>query len=81
MTDGVHRNVSRVVEAGALIGLDVVPVRFPEGTKTAVDAANAIGCDVGQIVKSLVFMAPVDPARDDAGVEPMLALCSNSPVR
>ncbi len=55
MTDPVHRNVSRVVEAGAAIGLDVVPVRFPEGTKTAVDAASAIGCGVGQIVKSLIF--------------------------
>jgi prolyl-tRNA editing enzyme YbaK/EbsC (Cys-tRNA(Pro) deacylase) len=55
MTDPVHRNVSRVIEAGAAIGLDVVPVRFPEGTKTAVDAASAIGCDVGQIVKSLIF--------------------------
>lgn len=32
------------------------PVRtFPEGTRTAVDAAAAVGCDVGQIVKSLVF--------------------------
>lgn len=28
---------------------------FPEGTRTAADAAAAIGCDVGQIVKSLVF--------------------------
>lgn len=28
---------------------------FPEGTKTAEDAANAIECEVGQIVKSLVF--------------------------
>ncbi len=54
-SDQVHRNVVRVVEAGAAIGLDVVPVRFPEGTKTAVDAANAIGCDVAQIVKSLIF--------------------------
>ena len=55
VTDSPHRNVSRVVDAGSAIGLDVVPVRFPEGTKTAVDAANAIGCDVGQIVKSLIF--------------------------
>ena len=55
MTDELHRNVTRVVEAGAALGLDVQPVRFPEGTKTAVDAANAIGCDVGQIVKSLIF--------------------------
>ena len=55
MTDEPHRNVNRVVDAGAAIGLDVQPVRFPEGTKTAVDAAATIGCDVGQIVKSLIF--------------------------
>ena len=35
--------------------------RFPEGTKTAADAARAIGCDVGQIVKSLVFIADDRP--------------------
>lgn len=29
---------------------------FPEGTRTAADAANAIGCDVSDIGKSLVFM-------------------------
>jgi prolyl-tRNA editing enzyme YbaK/EbsC (Cys-tRNA(Pro) deacylase) len=28
---------------------------FPEGTRTAAEAAAAVGCDVGQIVKSLVF--------------------------
>jgi prolyl-tRNA editing enzyme YbaK/EbsC (Cys-tRNA(Pro) deacylase) len=28
---------------------------FPEGTRTAADAAAAIGCEVAQIVKSLVF--------------------------
>jgi prolyl-tRNA editing enzyme YbaK/EbsC (Cys-tRNA(Pro) deacylase) len=28
---------------------------FPEGTRTAADAAAAIGCDVAQIVKSLIF--------------------------
>jgi prolyl-tRNA editing enzyme YbaK/EbsC (Cys-tRNA(Pro) deacylase) len=47
--------VSRVVQAGADLGLDVRPVRFPDGTKTATDAAAAIGCDVSQIVKSLIF--------------------------
>ena len=31
--------------------------RFPQGTRTAEDAARAIGCEVGQIVKSLVFTA------------------------
>jgi len=42
---------------------------FPEGTRTAQDAAAAIGCEVGQIVKSLVFV------RDD---EPVLVLCSGA---
>jgi prolyl-tRNA editing enzyme YbaK/EbsC (Cys-tRNA(Pro) deacylase) len=30
---------------------------FPGGTRTAVDAARAVGCELGQIVKSLVFVA------------------------
>jgi prolyl-tRNA editing enzyme YbaK/EbsC (Cys-tRNA(Pro) deacylase) len=30
---------------------------FPQGTRTAADAARAVGCEVGQIVKSLVFVA------------------------
>ena len=55
MTEPVHRNVRRVIDAGRAAGLDVEPVRFPEGSKTAADAAAAIGCDVGQIVKSLIF--------------------------
>ena len=51
----VHPNVARVVEAGKALGLDIQTHRFPEGTKTAQDAADAIGVSVGQIVKSLVF--------------------------
>ena len=54
MTD-LHPNVVRVVEAAAQRGLVIEPRRFPEGTKTALDAAAAIGVDVGQIVKSLIF--------------------------
>src|ERR1700704_6346436 len=34
---------------------------FPEGTRTAVDAARAVGCELGQIVKSLVFVAAGRP--------------------
>src|SRR6202158_755143 len=34
---------------------------FPAGTRTAVDAARAVGCEVGQIVKSLVFVAAGAP--------------------
>ncbi|KAB1189976.1 YbaK/EbsC family protein [Haloferax sp. MBLA0076] len=36
-------------------GFDAVVEEFPEGTKTADDAADAIGCDVAQIVKSIVM--------------------------
>ena len=55
MTKPQHPNVTRVVEAGTVLGLTIVPRRFPEGTKTAADAAAAIGVDLGQIVKSLIF--------------------------
>ncbi len=51
----VHPNVSRVVSAAKERGLEISTKRFPEGTKTAADAAAAIGVTVGQIVKSLVF--------------------------
>jgi prolyl-tRNA editing enzyme YbaK/EbsC (Cys-tRNA(Pro) deacylase) len=55
VSEAQHPNVTRVVEAGRALGLEIVTRRFPEGTKTAQDAANAIGVAVGQIVKSLVF--------------------------
>ena len=51
----IHPNVVRVVAAARERGLEIVTKRFPEGTKTAADAAAAIGVTVGQIVKSLVF--------------------------
>lgn len=42
-------------------GIELEIRRFPEGTRTAQDAARAIGCEVAQIVKSLVFLAAGDP--------------------
>ena len=50
-----HPNVVRVTAAAKERGLEISTRRFPEGTKTAADAAAAIGVTVGQIVKSLVF--------------------------
>src|ERR1700680_4277791 len=35
--------------------------QFPAGTRTATDEARAVGCEVGQIVKSLVFVAAGKP--------------------
>ena len=51
----LHPNTLRVISAAREAGLEITTRRFPEGTKTAADAAAAIGVVVGQIVKSLVF--------------------------
>ena len=42
---------------------------FPAGTRTAADAAAAIGCEVGAICKSLVFRV---------GDEPLLVIASGA---
>jgi prolyl-tRNA editing enzyme YbaK/EbsC (Cys-tRNA(Pro) deacylase) len=55
MSESQHPNVSKVVAAAQERGLAIVPRRFPDGTKTAADAAAAIGVSIGQIVKSLIF--------------------------
>ncbi|MCJ0871038.1 YbaK/EbsC family protein [Streptomyces sp. AP-93] len=44
-------------EALAALGLDPGVRSFPDGTRTAADAATAIGCELSQIVKSLIFAA------------------------
>jgi prolyl-tRNA editing enzyme YbaK/EbsC (Cys-tRNA(Pro) deacylase) len=49
--------VERFLEAAGVLGLSPEVREFPQGTRTAADAARAIGCQVGQIVKSLVFVA------------------------
>jgi prolyl-tRNA editing enzyme YbaK/EbsC (Cys-tRNA(Pro) deacylase) len=51
----MHANVQRVVDAAAALGLEVTPRTFPEGTRTAQEAADAIRVELGQIVKSLIF--------------------------
>ncbi|MDX1437089.1 MAG: YbaK/EbsC family protein [Anaerolineales bacterium] len=38
-------------------GYELDVVELPDSTRTAADAAEAIGCEIGQIVKSLVFRA------------------------
>ncbi|WP_406148277.1 YbaK/EbsC family protein [Streptomyces sp. NBC_01012] len=47
----------RFAEALRELGLDVEVRRFPDATRTAVEAAAAVGCELGQIVKSLIFEA------------------------
>jgi Cys-tRNA(Pro) deacylase len=54
-------SAQRVADAAAALGLSIEVRDFPEGTRTAEDAARAIGVSVGQIVKSLVFLADGKP--------------------
>lgn len=51
----------RVVDAADAVGLQIEVTEFEQGTKTARDAAAAIGCDVAAIVKSLVFQVDDEP--------------------
>jgi prolyl-tRNA editing enzyme YbaK/EbsC (Cys-tRNA(Pro) deacylase) len=53
--------IDRFTTAARAVQLQPEVRRFPEGTKTAADAARAIGCEVAQIVKSLVFTADGAP--------------------
>ena len=56
----------RVQAALAARGLDIAVLRLPGSTKTAVQAAAAVGCELGAIVKALVFLA---------GDQPVVVLC------
>lgn len=55
-------SIDRVAQAAEQIGLDIEIKRFDQSTRTAEDAAAACGCEVAQIVKSLVF---TDAVTDD----------------
>lgn len=48
-------SVERVRAALAAAGHDDTIQAFPEGTRTSADAAAAVGCEVAQIAKSMVF--------------------------
>ena len=67
-----HPAIRRVLEAAARKGVTLEVVSFDESTHTAQEAATAVGAELGQIVKSLVFVAP----RDDGGQEPIVCLVS-----
>jgi prolyl-tRNA editing enzyme YbaK/EbsC (Cys-tRNA(Pro) deacylase) len=67
-----HPAVRRVVEAAARKGVELEVTIFSESTHTAEDAARAVGAELGQIVKSLVFVA-LGAERE---LEPVLCLVS-----
>lgn len=63
--------VQRVREALAAAGLSSEVKELSASTRTAQDAASAVGCQVAQIVKSLVF-------RIQDGDRPLLVLVSGT---
>lgn len=63
----MHPTVARLQQRLHERGLDVEVKVVPDSTRTAQEAAAVVGCEVGQIVKSLVFM------RDG---EPVMVLCA-----
>ena len=67
-----HPAVRRVLEAAERKGVVLEISSFAESTHTADEAAAALGAEHGQIVKSLVFVAP----KEDGGLEPILCLVS-----
>ncbi|GIK41238.1 MAG: prolyl-tRNA editing protein [Chloroflexota bacterium] len=52
----LHPTAQKVADAARELGLDITIKEFAETTRTAEDAARAIGCTVAQIVKSLLFV-------------------------
>src|SRR3569623_2264553 len=53
MSESVERVRAALIAAGHPDTIDV----FPDGTRTAQDAATAVGCTVAQIAKSIVLRA------------------------
>jgi prolyl-tRNA editing enzyme YbaK/EbsC (Cys-tRNA(Pro) deacylase) len=54
---GSRGSVARVRDALARLGLDAEIKEFDATTRTSADAAAAIGCEIAQIAKSVVFRA------------------------
>jgi prolyl-tRNA editing enzyme YbaK/EbsC (Cys-tRNA(Pro) deacylase) len=69
-----HPAVQRVLDLAARKGVTLEVMTFPDSTHTAADAARVVGAEIGQIVKSLVFVAP----GDDGELEPIVCLVSGA---
>jgi prolyl-tRNA editing enzyme YbaK/EbsC (Cys-tRNA(Pro) deacylase) len=55
--DELSATAARVAEELRQRGISTTVVEMPDSTRSAAEAAAAIGCDISQIVKSLVFRA------------------------
>jgi prolyl-tRNA editing enzyme YbaK/EbsC (Cys-tRNA(Pro) deacylase) len=68
-----HPAHQRVLDAAQKKGVELEIIVFNESTHTAAEAARAVEAELGQIVKSLVFVAPTA-----TGLEAVVALVSGA---
>jgi len=71
--EDAHPALQRVRDAAARKGVQIEIQTFSDSTHTAAEAAAAVGAELGQIVKSLVFVAPTE-----ARLEAVMALVSGA---
>ncbi len=71
MEKELSTSAKKVQDALHALGFSLQVVELPASTRTAVEAAQAVGCQVGQIVKSLVF-------RGEESGRPILILVSGA---
>jgi prolyl-tRNA editing enzyme YbaK/EbsC (Cys-tRNA(Pro) deacylase) len=57
----MHAQAMKVAQSALDLGLEIEIIEFDQTTHTAEEAAWAIGCRVGQIVKSLLFLVDDKP--------------------
>ncbi len=69
--EGLSAKARRVQEAVTARGFDFQVRTFPDSTRTAAEAAAAVGCSVAQIAKSLIFKG------QDSG-EPLLVIAGGA---
>jgi prolyl-tRNA editing enzyme YbaK/EbsC (Cys-tRNA(Pro) deacylase) len=55
MTQPLSPSAKKVQDALRTLGFDCTVIEFKESTRTSAEAATRVGCDIGQIVKSLIF--------------------------
>jgi prolyl-tRNA editing enzyme YbaK/EbsC (Cys-tRNA(Pro) deacylase) len=72
VTDLSHPAIQRVIEVASRKGVALDIRLMPDSTHTAEDAAAVVDAELGQIVKSIVFVAP----RPDGKLLPIVCLVS-----
>lgn len=62
MNNELRKSAQKVQSILNEFGLELTVIEFEESTRTAQEAADAIGCQLGQIAKSLIFKGKVSQA-------------------